>query len=91
MFASVRMHFAAGDREQAQACWGAVCELTRLLFAEPSPAPAKYWLSRIGLIARAEVRSPMVEVGAELATRLDREIARRGAPSLAEADRDLVT
>ncbi len=91
VFASLRTHLAAGDREQAQACWDDVSELTRLLFAEPSPAPAKYWLSRIGLIARAEVRSPMVEVGPELAARLDQEIARRVAPSLAEAGRDLAT
>jgi 4-hydroxy-tetrahydrodipicolinate synthase len=51
--------------------------LTRLLFAEPSPAPAKYWLSRTGLIESAEVRLPMVEVGRELASQLDAEIARR--------------
>jgi len=47
------------------------------LFAEPSPSPAKYWLARTGLIDSAEVRLPMVEVSAELATRLDAEIARR--------------
>ncbi|MFH1345190.1 MAG: 4-hydroxy-tetrahydrodipicolinate synthase, partial [Pseudomonadota bacterium] len=54
-------------------------ELTRLLFAEPSPAPAKYWLARTGLIARADVRLPMVEVSAELAARLDAEMATRMA------------
>jgi 4-hydroxy-tetrahydrodipicolinate synthase len=48
------------------------------LFAEPSPAPAKYWLWRTGLINSAEVRSPMVAVGNELAARLEDEIARRG-------------
>jgi 4-hydroxy-tetrahydrodipicolinate synthase len=51
--------------------------LTRLLFAEPSPAPAKYWLFRTGLINSAEVRLPMVEASAELAARIDAEIARR--------------
>ena len=69
----------AGDRDAAAACWQIVAELTRLLFTEPSPAPAKYWLAQTGLIASAEVRSPMVEVSAELAARLDREIARRRA------------
>jgi len=49
------------------------------LFAEPSPAPAKYWLAQTGLIASAEVRSPIMEVGTEVATWLDREIARRSA------------
>lgn len=89
-FAMVRRHLKAGDREAALACWRGVCELTRLLFAEPSPAPAKYWLSRTGLIDSAEVRSPMVEVSTELAARLDQEIARRTAPLRRDADRDLV-
>src|SRR4051812_3880105 len=78
-FAAVMKHLALGDREAAAACWRGVSNLTQLLFAEPSPAPAKYWLSRIGLIASDEVRLPMVEVSNELAARLDQEIARRTA------------
>jgi 4-hydroxy-tetrahydrodipicolinate synthase len=78
-FAGVLAHLKAGDRVAAAACWQDVCELTRLLFAEPSPAPAKYWLARTAMIDSAEVRSPMVAVGSELAARLDREIARRTA------------
>ena len=81
MFAAVQTHLAAGDREAAAACWRGVSELTELLFAEPSPAPAKYWLARTGLISSAEVRLPMVEVSAELAYRLDREIAHRTSAS----------
>jgi 4-hydroxy-tetrahydrodipicolinate synthase len=77
IFAAVQTHLKAGDRDAAAACWQSVSDLTRLLFAEPSPAPAKYWLARTGLIASAEVRLPMVEVSAELAARLDQEIARR--------------
>jgi 4-hydroxy-tetrahydrodipicolinate synthase len=80
-FAAVFTHLKAGDREAALVCWQDVSELTRLLFAEPSPAPAKHWLERTGLIASAEVRSPMVEVSAELATQLDRELARRSHPA----------
>lgn len=76
-FASVRSHLKQGNRDAALACWESTAELTRLLFAEPSPAPAKYWLARTGLIECAEVRLPMVEVSAELAARLDREIERR--------------
>jgi 4-hydroxy-tetrahydrodipicolinate synthase len=87
-FAAIRSHLDAGDREAAETCWRDVAELTRLLFAEPSPAPAKYWLARTGLIASAEVRSPIVEVSAELAARLDQEIAHRGA--LRRERRDLV-
>lgn len=78
-FASVHTHLKQGNRDAAQACWESVSELTRLLFAEPSPAPAKYWLSRTGLIDRAEVRLPMVDVSAELAARLDAEIEQRAS------------
>jgi 4-hydroxy-tetrahydrodipicolinate synthase len=78
-FASILTHLKAGDREAAAACWQDVRELTRLLFTEPSPAPAKYWLARTGLIDSAQVRSPMVEVSHDLAARLDEEIARRTA------------
>jgi 4-hydroxy-tetrahydrodipicolinate synthase len=84
-FASVRTLMQQGDRDGASACWESISELTRLLFAEPSPAPAKYWLARQGLIDSAEVRLPMVEVGAELAARLDAEIARRRPPVLRRA------
>jgi 4-hydroxy-tetrahydrodipicolinate synthase len=92
-FAAMLAHLALGDREAAAGCWRDVSNLTQLLFTEPSPAPAKYWLARIGLIARDEVRSPMVEVSHELAARLDHEIARRTARLRVSRgdDRDLVT
>ena len=77
-FATVRTDLTAGNRDAALTAWQSVAELTRLLFVEPSPAPAKYWLWRTGLIDSAEVRSPMVAVGNELAARLEDEIARRG-------------
>ncbi len=84
-FASVRTLLKQGDRDGARACWENVSELTRLLFAEPSPSPAKYWLARCGLIDSAEVRLPMVEVSAKLAARLDAEIERRRPPLLRRA------
>jgi 4-hydroxy-tetrahydrodipicolinate synthase len=76
-FASVGRLVREANRDAASARWESISELTKLLFAEPSPAPAKYWLSRTGLIDSPEVRLPMVEVSAELAARLDREIERR--------------
>lgn len=76
-FAAIAAHLAVGDDAAAAACWDRVADLTRLLFTEPSPAPAKYWLARTGLIASPEVRLPMVEVSPELAHRLDAEIERR--------------
>jgi 4-hydroxy-tetrahydrodipicolinate synthase len=84
-FAAVRALVREGNLDAARARWESVSDLTRLLFAEPSPAAAKYWLWRTGLIDSAEVRLPMVEVSAELAARLDREIARRALPSLRRA------
>jgi 4-hydroxy-tetrahydrodipicolinate synthase len=77
-FAAVMRELAAGNRDAALAAWQHVCELTRLLFAEPSPAPAKHWLWRLGLIDSPEVRSPMVAVSDALAARLDHEMVRRG-------------
>ena len=84
-FAAVRALVREGNLDAARARWESVSDLTRLLFAEPSPAAAKYWLSRTGLIDSAEVRLPMVEVSAELAARLEAEIARRALPSLRRA------
>lgn len=76
-FASVVRLLAAGDRDAALIHWQTVSHLTKLLFSEPSPAPIKHWLWRIGLIDSPELRLPMTEVSPELAVRLDREIASR--------------
>jgi 4-hydroxy-tetrahydrodipicolinate synthase len=76
-FASIFHLVAEGKRDAALSHWRSIADLTRLLFAEPSPAPIKYWLWRTGLIESAEVRMPMTQVSAELAARLDREIERR--------------
>jgi 4-hydroxy-tetrahydrodipicolinate synthase len=76
-FAAVRTLLWEGNQEAAAAQWQGIAELTHLLFDEPSPAPAKYWLSRSGMIDSAEVRLPMVEVSEALAARLDAEMARR--------------
>jgi len=84
-FAAVQTLIKQGDRQGALACWKGISVLTRLLFAEPSPAPAKYWLARNGLIDSAEVRLPMVEVSAELAGLLDEEFERRSPPLLRRA------
>ncbi|WP_315758801.1 MULTISPECIES: 4-hydroxy-tetrahydrodipicolinate synthase [unclassified Bradyrhizobium] len=78
-FAAILQHVKAGRHDAAAACWAQVEDLTRLLFTEPSPAPAKYWLARTGMIASPDVRLPMVEIGAGLAVRLDQEIERRKA------------
>jgi 4-hydroxy-tetrahydrodipicolinate synthase len=82
-FAEIQNLLATGERDAALARWQSVADLTRLLFAEPSPAPIKYWLWRTGLIESAEVRLPMTDVSAELSARLDHEIKLRMAASAA--------
>jgi 4-hydroxy-tetrahydrodipicolinate synthase len=65
-------HRDDGDMRAALKLWHDLAELTRLLFAEPSPAPVKYWLYRQGIIDTPEVRLPMTPVSAALAERIDR-------------------
>jgi 4-hydroxy-tetrahydrodipicolinate synthase len=86
-FADMWQLMVAGDRDGALARWRTIADLTRLLFAEPSPAPIKYWLWRTGLIDSPEVRLPMTEVSAELAKRIDQEIERRRGEHLSLGER----
>lgn len=69
-------HRDDGDTRAALKLWHDLSDLPRLLFAEPSPAPVKYWLYRQGLIDSPEVRLPLTQVSSELAQRIDREIGR---------------
>jgi 4-hydroxy-tetrahydrodipicolinate synthase len=75
-FAAVREKLLEGDQPGALSSWHQLYHLPRLLFSEPSPAPIKYWLWRIGLIDSAEVRLPMTPVSKELAVQIDQEIER---------------
>jgi 4-hydroxy-tetrahydrodipicolinate synthase len=75
-FASVRNIFVSGDQPGALRAWRALADLPRLLFAEPSPAPIKHWLWRLGLIDSPEVRLPMTQISDVLAARIDREVER---------------
>ena len=78
-FADVRTLLLTGDRPGALARWRGLVDLTRLMFAEPSPAPVKYALFRLGLIDSAELRLPMTPVSDGLAYRIDRWIEDAGA------------
>jgi 4-hydroxy-tetrahydrodipicolinate synthase len=75
-FASVREHLRNGDHPRALARWRALVELPRLLFAEPSPAPIKHWLWRLGLIESPELRLPMTSISDALAARIDHHSSR---------------
>jgi 4-hydroxy-tetrahydrodipicolinate synthase len=74
-FAEIAALVGAGDQKAALAAWGALADVPRLLFAEPSPAPIKHWLWREGLIDSPEVRLPMTRVSDELAGLIDRRLA----------------
>jgi 4-hydroxy-tetrahydrodipicolinate synthase len=74
-FAAVRNKLLAGDQAGALADWKRLADLPRLLFAEPSPGPIKYWLWRAGLIESPEMRLPMVPITAALASTINRAMA----------------
>ncbi|MGF1628168.1 MAG: 4-hydroxy-tetrahydrodipicolinate synthase [Kiloniellaceae bacterium] len=73
-FAAIRNKLMAGDQAGALADWHELSPLPELLFAEPSPAPVKHWLWRLGLIDSPEVRLPMTGISEALAQRIDRAI-----------------
>ena len=75
-FATVGALSRNGDSAGALIAWRAICDLPRLLFREPSPAPIKHWLWRAGLIDSPEVRLPMMPVSDDLATSIDQELRR---------------
>lgn len=76
-FAAIRDMLLRSDQFGALAAWQRLVDLPRLLFAEPSPAPIKHWLWRVGLIDSPEVRLPMTPITEALAARIDRAIERR--------------
>lgn len=80
-FAEVRNKLIAGDQAGALSDWNSLSDLPGLLFAEPSPAPVKYWLWRVGLIDSPEVRLPMTCITDGLARRIDREIEQTASAS----------
>ena len=72
----MRNIFVGGDQQGALRAWRNLVDLPRVLFAEPSPAPIKHWLWRLGLIDSPEVRLPMTQVSDALACRIDQELER---------------
>jgi len=75
-FAAIRDTVVAGDHQGGLYAWRALVDLPRLLFAEPSPAPIKHWLWRLGLIDSPEVRLPITPVSDALAGRIEQEMQR---------------
>ena len=67
--------FVHGDMEAFSRHRDVLAELNYLMFAEPSPAPAKYALSRLGLMS-AEVREPLTPISVDLQKKIDQFLDR---------------
>ena len=65
-----------GQQKAALSKWNAVAHIPELLFADPSPAPLKYWLEKQDLIKNAEVRLPMIPISDALKMKIDAEIGK---------------
>ncbi len=83
-FAATQLALIAGDRPGALRRWSDLADTVRLLFAEPSPAPIKYWLWREGLLPSPELRLPMTPISDRLARRIDDAIERRASQAADE-------
>jgi 4-hydroxy-tetrahydrodipicolinate synthase len=81
-FAALRPTILSGDALRANMQWRALSDIAALLFAEPSPAPLKYWLWRCGLIDSPQVRLPMTAIAPQLAAAIDRHIRRSQAQAV---------
>jgi len=67
----------SGDRDRAIELQDRLMPLHRALFVEPNPAGPKYALSRLGRMENV-VRSPMVTIEAETASRIDAAMKHAG-------------
>lgn len=83
LFAALDRHLAAGELHAAQMLWHRLGPLTRALFEEPNPAPAKGALARQGWI-RNELREPMQPASPAVLQRVEALLA--GLPRAAEAE-----
>lgn len=62
------------NHHEALEKWNSLAHVPKLLFAEPNPAPLKYWLWKEGLIDSAEVRSPFMPISTVLEGEIDAQI-----------------
>ncbi len=67
MYEAVR----ANDMLTARGLWKILASVIPHLFNEPNPAPIKYCLKKLGVIASDEVRLPLTPISDGLKTRLD--------------------
>ena len=63
--------FVRGDMGAFSKYRDTLASLHSLMFAEPSPAPAKYALKKLGIIVSEEVREPLTPISADLKRKID--------------------
>ncbi|MDR0753639.1 MAG: 4-hydroxy-tetrahydrodipicolinate synthase [Holosporaceae bacterium] len=68
--AKMYMAFKENNLEEFFILRDVMAPLHELLFTEPSPAPVKYALSRLGILS-SELRAPLSPIGAELQNKID--------------------
>ncbi len=64
--------FMRGDMLDFAQYRDVLVSLNSLMFAEPSPAPAKYALKKLGIIDSEEVREPLTPISADLRKKIDK-------------------
>ncbi len=62
--------FMSGDVETFAKCRDILAILNSLMFAEPSPSPVKYALSKLGIMSD-EVREPLTSISVDLRRKID--------------------
>ena len=73
LFIKMYSAFANGNIEQFKILRDALAPLHDLMFAEPTPGPVKYALSKLGFM-KDELRMPLSPISAELKDKIDKII-----------------
>lgn len=70
-FVKVYNDITNNNNKAALETWKKLYEFIPMLFQEPNPAPLKYCLKKLGLIASSEVRLPLMDITEKLQKKLD--------------------
>jgi len=73
-FVAVYSEMKNNNHVSALAKWQPLSRVIPLLFGEPNPAPIKYCLMKMNLLASSETRLPLMEITDELKKQLDKII-----------------
>ncbi|HNX59049.1 MAG TPA: 4-hydroxy-tetrahydrodipicolinate synthase [Spirochaetota bacterium] len=74
VFVSVYNNMKDNNHSSALEKWKPLSRIIPLLFGEPNPAPIKYCLAKLNLIASSETRLPLMEITDELKKALDKAL-----------------